>query len=181
MGGAVNKHNNTVNSDAQLLFMFFATGTLIFLWLAGFEAYRWWLMNHDKATAQATVTSARFHPCTGRGCSGVNHPHQVRYQFSPPGSGRNYTYTGQWLLSEMWARVPESAYLAAQASHTIDVVYAISNPRINQPSINPTKSAYEWIGFGVLAILSFGVGWYIATISNHAVKGDAAKARRPFS
>ena len=145
----------------KFLFAFFAASGAMFSWLAGFEAYSWWLMRHDKVTVQATVTSARFHPCTGRGCWGVDHPYQVRYRFSPPSSDRTYSYTGQWLLSEMWVRVPESVYLTAQASHMIDVAYAASDPRVNRPAVNPTKPAYEWMGFGALAILSFGVGWYL--------------------
>ena len=43
----------------------------------------------------------------------------------------------------------------------IDVAYAASDPRVNRPAVNPTKPAYEWMGFGALAILSFGVGWYL--------------------
>lgn len=166
----------TSHASNKLLFAFFAAAAAMFSWLAGFEAYSWWLMGHDKATVQATVTSARFHPCTGRGCLGIHHPYQVRYRFSPPGSDRTYMYTGQWLLSEMWVRVPESVYLLAQRSNMIDVAYAPSDPRVNRPAADPTKPAYEWIGFGAFAILSFGVGWYLLNTPDNAPKRNRSSA-----
>ena len=165
-------------ANHKLLFVFFAASGTMFLWLAGFEAYKSWLMRHDKATVQATITTARIHPCTGRGCSGVNHPYQVQYYFSPPGSDKTFSYTGQWLLYEMWVRVPESAYLTAKTSHMIDVTYAASNPRINQPSVNPTNSAYDWMGFGAFAILSFGVGWLLRDLTLRS-SGTAQKRAAP--
>ena len=164
-----------IAASNKFLVVLFASVGAVFLWLAGFEAYSRWLMSYDKATIQATVTSARHNPCTGRGCSDVKYPYQVRYRFSLPGSDRYYTYTGQWLLNEMWVRVPKSVYVTAQTSNIINVAYAATNPRINRPAVNPVKPAYEWMGFLAFAILNFSVMWLVAKSSNPAFKRDALK------
>jgi len=130
---------------------------LMFLWLSGVDAYRWHLLRGPTATVDALVTQARYHPCAGRGCTNPL-PYQVWYAFSIPNSAQTYSYTGDQLVYEMPVRVPKATYQRAHDGRRISVFYAESDPRINQPVAIPRPSSQDWIGFGLFAILAFGVG-----------------------
>lgn len=145
------------NRDIPIfLIAFFVLAGFMFLWLAAFEFYSWWSLIREGVHVQASITEARHNPCNGRGCSGT-YPYQVKYQFIPAGRSQHYSYYGQWMFKELWARVPEATYNEALTSKVIDVTYSASQPRVNRPAILGVKPATEWLIFGVLALLSFGL------------------------
>ena len=129
-------------------------GTLLVGLVSGVELYRWALLRDADTVVEAHVTAEELSPCSGKGCVGNDGPYRIRYQFNAAsGSGAVYFYTGQMLFAERWARVTKHIWDPAARSGKINVVYAPSDPRINQPAALPRPTAFNAFGLASLAFL----------------------------
>ena len=130
---------------------------LLFAWLSGVGAYRWHLLNGPTAETGASVTDVRRNP-SRKAFGGP--PYQIKYKFLPASQGLAFFYTGQLLLSERWARVPEDVWESAQNGAVL-VRYSLSDPRVNQPSALPIPLWYQAAGFGAFSLFALVAAYLV--------------------
>ena len=134
---------------AFVLFM-----TMAFTWLGVAELYRWSLLHGTTHSNIARVTDSRESSCAGLGCYGADSPYEIKYLLKISNDPSSYTYTGQSLFISRWVRIPAQEWNNAKVSNTIKVIYAYSNPRVNQPFATALPSLHNGIGFVLLALFS---------------------------
>ena len=130
---------------------------LMFAWLSGIEAYRWHLLSGSTAEGHAVVTDARRNP-SRKAFGGP--PFQIRYEFRPAPNDSVFHYTGQFLMTERWVRVPEHVWDSAQTGPVL-VRYSISDPRVNQPAALPIPTWYQAAGFGAFSLFALVAAWLV--------------------
>ncbi len=148
--------NNFANRrDKALLLAIPLVTALMFAWLSGIEAYRWHLLSRSTIETHAAVTDARRNP-PRKAFGGP--PFQIRYVFRRAQNDRAFHYTGQFLITERWARVPEHVWDLARTGSVL-VRYSVSDPRVNQPAALPIPTWYQAAGFGAFSLFALLAAW----------------------
>jgi hypothetical protein len=94
-----------------------------------------------------------MNPCRGFDCGP---PFRLKYSFSTPNGGGPYHFTGQYAVLDSWVRVTSQVWEAALAQQTLEVRYALSDPRINEPLGETRYSNVNGSGLMLIALIMMG-------------------------